>query len=93
MDDYILRQKIDFSTDFPAMLTQLKEDCQFRKLELSKKIELYDECYNLAKELFLSGGISDEENCDINKTATLHILERARQEWEKALIREGYYDG
>lgn len=93
MDDYIFRRELDFSTDLPEMIVQLKNDRQFRKIELAKRMELYDEFYTITKQFFLSKYISDEEKYDVEKATTQHMLELARQEWEKALIKEGYYDG
>lgn len=93
MDDYIFRRELDFSTELPEMIVQLKTDRQFRKMDLAKKEELYDEFYTIVKQFYLSEYISDEEKCDSEKAAKQQMLELARQEWEKTLIKEGYYDG
>ncbi|EGW37264.1 hypothetical protein [Desulfosporosinus sp. OT] len=93
MNEYIFRRELDLLTDFPEMIVQLKQDRQFSKLELEKKIELYDQCYTLVKQFFLTEYNSDEGKFDIKKAATEDMLDSARQEWKKALIREGYYDG
>ncbi|MDR3587346.1 MAG: hypothetical protein P4L59_18825 [Desulfosporosinus sp.] len=92
-NDYIFRRELDFSTELPEMICQLKKDRQFRKLDTAQKKELYDECYAVAKHIFLSDYVSKEEKSAIEKAASQQIMERARQEWEKTLIKEGYYDG
>ena len=93
MEDYIFRRELDFSTELPAMIVQLKNDPQFRKMDIAYKKELYDECYALAKNIFLSDCLSKEERKDIQITATQQMMERAREAWEKTIIEEGYYDG
>ena len=93
MDDYIFRRELDFSTNFPEMIVQLKTDRQFCKMELAQKMELYDEFHTIVRQFFLSDYLSVEEKNDIEKAVTQQMLERAQQEWEKVLIKEGYYDG
>ena len=91
--DYIFRRELDFSTSLPEMILQLKTSPQFRNMDIDMKKELYDECYAVAKQLLLLENVSAEEKSDIEKAALQQIMERARQEWEKTLIKDGYYDG
>ena len=42
MDDYVFRRELDFSTDLPELIVQLKTGRQFRKMDIAKKKELYD---------------------------------------------------
>ena len=85
MDDYAFRRELDLSTDLPEMIVQLKKDRHFRKMDLARNKELYDEFYAIAKEYFLLGHVSAEEHRDIQNAATLQMLERARQERIKPL--------
>ncbi|MDR3542090.1 MAG: hypothetical protein P4L69_14145 [Desulfosporosinus sp.] len=94
MDDgYIFRRELDFLTKFPEMIVQLKTNPQFSTMDIPEKKELYDKYYATMKQFFLSGSISDENKYEFEKPASQHISECDRQEWEKALIKEGYYDG
>ena len=84
MDDYIFRRELDFQTELPEMIVQLKKDRQFRKMDLATEKELYDEYYAL-KKIFLSDFISSKEKRDIENPASQQILDRAQQEWEKSI--------
>ncbi len=85
MDDYVFRRELDLSTDLPEMIVQLKTGRQFRKMDVARKKKLYDECYAIAKNFFLSDYISDEDKQEIEDAAMEQILVRGRQEWEKTL--------
>ena len=82
MDDYVLRRELDLRTNFPEVILELKTSRQFQKMDLAKKIELYDNFYVIVKESFLSEYILKEEKNEIGNAAMEQIIERARQEWE-----------
>jgi len=92
-DDYIFRRELNLQTNIPEMIVHLKNDRQFRKMDMAYKEELYDECYAVAKNIFLSNYLSEEEKNEIEIAATHQMMERAGEVWEKTLIKEGYYDG
>ena len=85
MDDYVLRRELDLRTNFPEVILELKDSRQFQKMDLAKKIELYDNFYVIVKESFLSEYVLKEEKSEIGNAAMEQVLERARQEWEKTL--------
>ena len=82
MDDYVLRRELDLRTNFPEVILELKTSRQFQKMDLAKKIELYDNFYVIVKESFLSEYILKVEKNEIGNAAMEQIIERARQEWE-----------
>jgi hypothetical protein len=82
MDDYVLRRELDLRTNFPEVILELKTSRQFQNMDLAKKIELYDNFYDIVKESFLSEYILKEEKNEIGNAAMEQIIERARQEWE-----------
>ena len=85
MDDYIFRRELDFSTNFPELIVEIKNSRQFRKMDLAEKNEMYDGLYRMLKKYFLSDYVSAEEKSDIEDVATQKLLERGRQEWEKTM--------
>lgn len=85
MDDYVFRRELDLSTNLPELIVQLKTGRHFRKMDIAEKKELYDECYAVVKNVFLSDYLSKEEKGNIENAATQQMLERARREWEKTL--------
>ena len=85
MNDYVLRRELDLQTDFPKVILELKTSRQFQNIDLAKKIELYDNFYDIVKESFLSEYVLKEEKSEIGNAAMEQVLERARQEWEKTL--------
>ena len=84
-DDYIFRRELDLQTNLPEMIVHLKNDRQFRKMEIAKKKELHNEYYSIVKKYFLSEDIPDDEKYDIENTAMKQILERARQELKNTM--------
>ncbi|WP_407311897.1 hypothetical protein [Desulfosporosinus sp. SB140] len=85
MDDYIFRRELDLQTNLPEMIDHIKNDRQFRKMEITKKKKLFDAYYNIVKTNFLSKGLSFEEKNAIQKAAIEEMLEHARQETRKTM--------
>lgn len=79
-DDYIFRRELDMQTNLPEMIVHLKNDRQFRKMNITKKKELFDEFYAFVERNFLSEDIQDEEKRKIENDSMKQMLERARQE-------------
>ena len=69
MNDYVLRRELDLQTDFPKVILELKTSRQFQNIDLAKKIELYDNFYDIVKESFLSEYILTEEENEIGNAA------------------------
>jgi len=69
MNDYVLRRELDLQTDFPKVILELKNSRQFQNIDLAKKIELYDNFYDIVKESFLSEYILTEEENEIGNAA------------------------
>lgn len=84
-DDYIFRRELDLQTNLPEMIDHIKNDRPFRKMDVTKKKELFDEYYTFVKKSFLSEGTSDDEKRSTQNAAMKEILERARQEMRKAM--------
>lgn len=82
-DDYIFRRELDLQTNIPEMIVHLKNDRPFRKMDVTKKKELFDEFYTLVEKNYHLKDISDEEKRKIEKSAMEQFLERARQEVRK----------
>lgn len=85
MDYYTFRRELDFSTNFPEIILDLKKSRQFRKMNLEEKYGLYDNMYSITKKYFLSHYVSEEEKNMIEKAATQQIMKRGLQELEKTL--------
>ncbi|WP_407307097.1 hypothetical protein [Desulfosporosinus sp. SB140] len=85
MDDYIFRRELDLQTNLPEMIDHIKNDRPFRKMDMTKKKELFDEYYTFVKNSFLSEGPSEEEKISIQNAAMEEMLERARQEMRKTM--------
>jgi hypothetical protein len=92
-DDYIFRQELDWQTNIPKMIVHLKKDPLFCKMDMAYKKELYDVFYAVANNIFLSNYLSGAEKNEIELAVTHQMMERAREAWEKTLIKAGYYDG
>lgn len=84
-DDYIFRRELDMQTNLPEMIVHLKNDRQFRKMDIARKKELFDEFYTLVEKNYRSEDIPDEEKRNIENAAMEQMLERARQELRKTM--------
>ncbi|WP_407312123.1 hypothetical protein [Desulfosporosinus sp. SB140] len=82
-NDYIFRRELDLQTNLPEMIDHIKNDRPFRKMNITKKKELFDDYYNIVKTDSLSKGLSTEEKRSIQNAAMEEMLERARLEIKK----------
>ena len=84
-EDYIFRRELDLQTNLPEMIDHIINDRPFRKMDINKKKEFFDEYYTFVKNSFLSEGSSDDEKRTMQNAAMEEILERARQEMRKTM--------
>ena len=79
-DDYIFRRELDLQTNIPEMIVHLKNDRPFRKMDIAKKKELFDEFYTLVEKNYHLEAIPLVEKNKIEKAAMHQLLDRARQD-------------
>ena len=84
-EDYIFRRELDLQTNLPEMIDHIINDRPFRKMDINKKKEFFDEYYTFVKNSFLAEGPTEEEKRSTQDAALEELLDRARLEMKKAM--------